>query len=192
MKMAERIIMVLLVLTLAGGGAWLYFSIQHEEQELRDAVARGEFEIREPEEPEPIATTTSSEEEWRIYYPTLVPVTIGSTSVMASVADSLPERIKGLSDTPYLPDGIVKLFAFGTSGEHSIWMKDMFYAIDIIWVAENGTIVHLKEHVSPETFPESFGSPKPAFYVIEANAGFAEKNNITVGDKVVIVLPEQS
>jgi uncharacterized membrane protein (UPF0127 family) len=109
---------------------------------------------------------------------------------MASVADSIAERIKGLSDTPYLPDGVVKLFAFGASGDHSIWMKDMNYPIDIIWVNESGTIIHRKENVSPDTFPESFSPPKPAFYVIEANAGFVEKNGIKIGDEVVIVKTE--
>ncbi len=196
MKIAERIIMVAIVLALVGGGVWLYLSVQDKQKDLRDAVARGEYQIPDAPGEEIVANTegaTSSpatEEEWRRYYPVLIPVTIGSTTVMASLADSIPERIKGLSDTPYLPEGIVKLFAFGAAGEHSIWMKDMNYPIDIIWVAEDGTVVHHKENISPDTYPESFASPTPAYYVIEANAGFVDKEGIKNGDRVVIVLPE--
>lgn len=180
MKITERIVMVLLVLVLIGGGAWIYFSVQHKQQEIRDAVARGEYEIPVKE------AGDEASDDWRTYYPELVPVAIGSTSVQASVADSLPERISGLSNTPYLPEGVVKLFAFGTEGEHSIWMKDMNYPLDIIWVAKSGTIVHIEENIAPETFPESFASPKPAWYVVEANAGFVASTSLKVGDKVVV------
>jgi uncharacterized membrane protein (UPF0127 family) len=180
MKITERIIMVLLILVLIGGGAWIYFSVQHKQQEVRDAVARGEYEIPLEDNKEEVS------DDWQTYYPEVVPIIIGSTTVQASVADSMPERIKGLSNTPYLPEGVVKLFAFGTLGEHSIWMKDMKYAIDIIWVSKEGSIVHIKENVSPETFPESFASPKPAWYVIEANAGFVASTSLKVGDEVVV------
>jgi uncharacterized membrane protein (UPF0127 family) len=78
------------------------------------------------------------------------------------------------------------LFAFGSEGEHSIWMKDMNYAIDIIWVEKSGRIVHLKENATPESYPESFASPKPAWYVIEAPAGFVAKQGIEIGDEVVV------
>ncbi|MEK7462211.1 MAG: DUF192 domain-containing protein [Patescibacteria group bacterium] len=180
MRTAERIVMVILVLVLSGGALWFYLVYQHDRQSLRDAVARGEFQLPLKEE------TVATEDDWRKYYPALVPVVIGSTTVQASVADSIPERIKGLSDTPYLPEGVVKLFAFGAEGEHGIWMKDMNYSIDIIWVAKSGIIVHLEENVAPETYPQSFSSPKPAWYVVEATAGFVAANGIALGDQVVV------
>jgi uncharacterized membrane protein (UPF0127 family) len=193
MKIAERIVMVLLLLVLLGGAVWLYLSFQYKQAEIRDAVAKGEYQIPNKPEEETLPEITDekkvpevTQDEWRTYYPVLVPILIGSTTVQASIADSLPERIKGLSDTPYLPDGIVKLFAFGAEGEHSIWMKDMNYAIDIIWVAKAGQIVHIKQNVSPTTYPESFASPKPAWYVIETPAGFVAKSGIRVGDEVVV------
>ena len=68
-------------------------------------------------------------------------------------------------------------------------MKDMNYGIDILWVAEEGEIVHIEENISPDTFPTSFASPVPAWFVIEANAGFVAQNEITVGDE--IILPTQ-
>jgi uncharacterized membrane protein (UPF0127 family) len=181
MKIAERIVMVLLLFALVGGGAWIYFAVQYERQEMRDAVARGEFQIRPEETP-----TEVDRENWRAIYPNTVPILVGGVPVQASIADSLSERIKGLSDTPFLPDNVVKLFAFGMAGSHSIWMKDMNYSIDILWAAEDGTIVHIEENVSPDTFPNSFSSPEPAWFVVEANAGFVASNTIAIGDKVVL------
>jgi uncharacterized membrane protein (UPF0127 family) len=183
MKIVERVVLVLVFFTFIGGAAWLYFAVQVKHNSVVDAVARGEYEIRE----EPVALPDAdNQSEWRRYYPETLPILIGSTTVLASVADSLPERIAGLSNTPYLPENVVKLFAFASLGSHSIWMKDMKYALDIIWVAEDGSIVHIEEDVKPETYPESFASPTPAWYVIEANTGFVAKHGIKLGDEVVV------
>lgn len=180
MKTTERIVMVLLLLCLICGGAWIYFAVKHEQQSVRDAVARGEYE-------KPIATSTEvSPESWQTLYPNTVKIWIGEVSVQASVADTLPERIQGLSGTPFLPDQVVKLFAFGTAGKHSIWMKDMQYPLDILWLDEEGTIIHIEENVSPDSYPDSFAPSSPALYVIEANAGFTASNTIALGDKVVL------
>lgn len=128
----------------------------------------------------------SPEDAWKIIYPDTKPMSIQNVEVLASVAESWPDRIKGLSGTPYLPDNVVKLFIFDSPGQHSIWMKDMNYAIDIIWVDENGVIVYLEEDASPESYPAMFVPESPAKYVIETTAGFVKKNAVTLGEKVVL------
>lgn len=188
MKIAERIVIVLLLLAIIGGAAWLYFAVQYKQTEVIEAVARGEYEIplEPPERPEAEVAEQNPQADWRTYYPVTVPLSIGSTTVLASVADSLPERIKGLSGTPYLPDGVVKLFVFGAEGLHSIWMKDMLYSLDILWVAKSGEVIHFEENVSPATYPEAFSPPSVAWYVIEAPAGFVASSSIAIGDAVVV------
>jgi len=187
MKNAERIVIVAIILLLGGGAAWGYYAVQEKRSDYRERVANGEFEIRPDEQPLVGSTSTSSDQSnWRSIYPNTVPIVIGTTMVQASVADTLSSRIKGLSGTPYLPENVVKLFAFGVPGSHSIWMKDMRYSIDIIWAAEDGTIVHIEEAVSPDTFPTSFASPTPAWFVVEANEGFVAEHDITVGDSITL------
>jgi hypothetical protein len=127
-----------------------------------------------------------TESPWQDIYPVTSIMSIGSVEVNASVAKTWPQRITGLSDTPYLPEEVVKLFIFDSSAFHSIWMKDMNYAIDIIWVNEDSEIVYIKNDATPESYPESFVSDKPAKYVIETAAGFAAKNEIRVGDTVTL------
>ncbi len=175
MKIAERIILVTLFLVLIAGGAWIYFTVQYEHQKKLDAVARGEFEIYETEE-------VVEESDWRVIYPSTVKAKIGSTTIDVSVADSLPERIQGLSGTPFLPDHVVKLFVFETASNHSIWMKDMNYSLDILWLDKDGLVVHIEENVSPDSYPDSFASLVPALYVVETNAGFVESNSIILGN----------
>lgn len=187
MKNAERIVIVAIVLVLAGAGAWGYYAVQDKRTDYRARVANGEFEIRPDEQSlTGSAVTNSDQSNWRSIYPNTVPIMIGSVAVQASIADTMSSRIKGLSDTPYLPANVVKLFAFGVAGSHSIWMKDMLYPLDIIWAVEDGTIVHIEENVSPDSFPTSFASPTPAWFVIEANAGFVANEQISLGDKIVL------
>jgi uncharacterized membrane protein (UPF0127 family) len=126
------------------------------------------------------------EDTWQSIYPVVVPMTIGNVEVLASVAQSWPDRIKGLSDTPYIPEQVVKLFVFDSPGFHSIWMKDMNYAIDIIWVDDAQKVVHVEKGAAPESYPAMFVPEIPAKYVIETAAGFVEKNTITVGSAVVL------
>ena len=187
MKIAERIVMVLLLFSLVGGGAWIYFSVQHMERKERaeiDAiVASRSYEIPLKSEGSEFETAP---EEWRVVYPNTIPISIGGIALQASVADTLPKRIKGLSDTPFLPDNVVKVFSFGTPGPHSIWMKDMNYAIDILWTDNDGMVVHIEENVSPESYPDAFASPEPAWYVIETNAGFVSRNEIKTGDEMML------
>jgi uncharacterized membrane protein (UPF0127 family)/cbb3-type cytochrome oxidase subunit 3 len=125
-------------------------------------------------------------EAWRAYFPETMPMKVGETLVRASVADTEKEKKRGLSGTPDLPEGVVKLFVFEADGAHPIWMKDMLYPIDILWVNAAGTVVHIEPNVVPETFPTVFSSPVPARYVIETAAGFAARHDIAVGAEVTL------
>ena len=119
-------------------------------------------------------------------YPNTKSMVIKDVTVRASVAQTWPERIQGLSDTPYLPEDVVKLFVFDSPGMHSIWMKDMNYPIDILWVDEAGVIVHIEEKASPESYPAMFVPNTEARYVIETVAGFVVSKGIAEGDSVVL------
>ena len=116
------------------------------------------------------------------WYAPLISFTLGEITLQASIADTDEERAQGLSDTPYIPAGVAKLFIFDTSEKLSFWMKDMNYPIDIFWVNEEGRVVHIVEAAKPDSYPgTSFAPPVPAKYVIETKASFAKENNIEVG-----------
>jgi hypothetical protein len=114
-------------------------------------------------------------------------VRIGDTIVVAEVADTQALQVQGLSNRSSLPAGEGMLFVFDEEGGHSIWMKDMQFAIDIVWAASNGTIITIEERVSPNTYPQTFSAAEPrARYVLEVPAGFIDTTGVGVGDKIVV------
>ena len=111
-------------------------------------------------------------------------VRLADTSVTAEIARTKAERVRGLSGRAALAAGRGMLFIFPASGRHGIWMRDMNFAIDIIWLNEAKKIVHLKRSVSPDTYPESFRPSEPARYVLELSAGWSAEHGLRVGDTV--------
>jgi hypothetical protein len=175
---------VLVVMT----GLFAYFTYENNKNNSELQVSKDSeafvSQIAKSVMDSPEETVTKSP--WQEIYPFTSVMSIGNVVVNASVAKTWSERITGLSNTPYLPEEVAKLFVFDSSALHSIWMKDMNYAIDIIWVDEESKIVYTKNDATPESYPESFVSDKPARYVIETVAGFVSKNNIKVGDTVTL------
>lgn len=98
------------------------------------------------------------------------------------IADTSFERMRGLSNRSRLSLNEGMLFIFPRSDYHGIWMKDMRFPIDIIWLDRIMTIVDLKENITPDTFPTVFYPQKVAKHVLEVNAGFAAKHALKIGD----------
>ncbi len=117
-------------------------------------------------------------------FPTIPVVHIDGLPMRVEIADSLEERTKGLSGRESLRDLNGLLFIFPTVDFHQIWMKDMNFSIDIIWIDENLEVIEITKGVSPNTFPKKFRSQKPVKYIIETNARYTEIVGIRVGEKV--------
>lgn len=76
------------------------------------------------------------------------------------------------------------LFVYDEPGDYRFWMKDTKIPLDMFWIDSNKQIVHIERDVQPSSYPKSFGSTKPAKYVLETNAGFADKYKIKNRDNV--------
>lgn len=113
-------------------------------------------------------------------------VSIRGSEISVEIAATPEARTLGLSGRPTLPDGAGLLFVFPRNSDWSFWMKDMLFSIDIVWISAERRIVHIERSVPPESFPASFRPDAPARYVLEVNAGVAERSGWTVGDVVEI------
>jgi uncharacterized membrane protein (UPF0127 family) len=114
-------------------------------------------------------------------------IDIGDVSLRIEVANTEEERITGLSGRTVLSrkaDGL--LFVFEKSNYYGIWMKDMKFPIDIIWIDETYEVVDIDENVLPESFPTVYKPTKPVLYVLETNAHYVKSQGIAVRDKVVL------
>lgn len=111
---------------------------------------------------------------------------VDTVALEVSVADDSEERRQGLSGTDSLGELEGKLFIFETADTHGFWMKDMLYPIDILWIDEDLTIVHIAESATPDSYPTVFKPSVPARFVLETNASFVGTYKITVGTKVTL------
>lgn len=109
---------------------------------------------------------------------------IKDKSLRVELAKSEEEKIRGLSGRETLEEDKGMFFIFDKPGFYSFWMKDMLFPIDIIWIDENYRIVDITENALPESFPATFQPKTPAKFVLEVNAGWAEKNDIQINDTI--------
>jgi uncharacterized protein len=112
-------------------------------------------------------------------------IQINDIKIKAELADTQKERTQGLSLRKSLEDRDGMLFVFDNEDLHGIWMKDMNFSIDILWIDEDYKIIDIKNDARPESYPEVFFPNENAKYVLEINAGFVEMNNIKIKDKII-------
>jgi uncharacterized membrane protein (UPF0127 family) len=105
--------------------------------------------------------------------------------VVAEVADSHEQRVRGLGGRDGLPAGHAMLFTGMKEDRAGIWMKDMRFAIDVLWFDCRLRLVSVAENVVPESWPRMFHPARPAQYILEVPAGFIARYRIAVGDSIV-------
>ena len=99
-----------------------------------------------------------------------------------------PEELrKGLSDRPYLAPRNGMLFMFSSVGVQSMWMPNMNFPLDIVWIDSNQIVTKIQENVQPcymNKSCKSYSSDNPVKYAIELNAGDAQRIGLYVGLKL--------
>ncbi len=114
-------------------------------------------------------------------------VKISDAKVRAEIADTQLKRIEGLMSRKTLPANEGMLFIFDDENHHGIWMMNMGFPIDIVWIDRNLEIVDIAEDAQPCTFNCPIYQPdEKALYVLEVNSGFVGKNKLRIGDSVSI------
>jgi len=120
-------------------------------------------------------------------------VTSKDLTIQVKIADEPKEHQTGLADFSSLPLGEGMLFVFDKSASYVFWMKNVEFAIDIIWIDENKKIVDIASNVPPE--PDKgekeltrYKPKSDAKYVLEINAGISALHNLQIGDQVAFEL----
>lgn len=138
-------------------------------QKKKPTISPEDYLFLEPEKPSP---------------PRYVSLTLGNKTIRAEHAYDLRKQIKGLSGRKGIDANSGLFYTFPSEGSYYFWMRGMLFSIDIIWIGTDGRVVDIHENLSPDTFPKKFTSREPAMYVLEVQAGFAKRNNISVGTQV--------
>ena len=103
--------------------------------------------------------------------------------IPVEVADTVEKRSLGLGKRSGLENGWGMLFVFEKRKQHGFWMKDMQFPLDIIWL-DNHRIVHILRNVQPAKSgnnPSVMIPPVAGNFVLEIDAGYADKLNLQVG-----------
>jgi len=116
----------------------------------------------------------------RVYFP-------NGEFVVAELALSWEQRAKGLMFREEMAANKGMLFLFEEEANHSFWMKNVRFPIDILWLDREKRIVHMVKRVPPcKKDPCPTYSPvRPSVYVLELSAGKTDEMGLKPGDRLV-------
>lgn len=118
-------------------------------------------------------------------------LSVDGATFNVEIASTILEQSRGLSFRPSLGANDGMLFIFGSGSTQTFWMKDMNFALDMIWISGN-TVAGFAQNVpAPASGVQIwqlplYTSPANIDKVLEVNAGTVAQYNIKVGDAVTI------
>ncbi|MEB3196300.1 MAG: DUF192 domain-containing protein [Candidatus Sericytochromatia bacterium] len=116
-------------------------------------------------------------------------VELAGRRIPVDVAWDQASRTKGLSGRPCLARGTGLVLGFDTPSRTGIWMPDMNFAIDVLFVRD-GRVIDLYEAAQPCVPDEPcpvFGPGVPVDYVLEVPAGSAQEWGVAKGAAIQLV-----
>src|SRR3989337_2324833 len=108
--------------------------------------------------------------------------------IMAEVAITHDEHIRGLRFREHLADDSGMLFIYPLDGIHGIWMKNCLVSLDLLWLDRDNRIIYMKERVPPcraEPCP-TYKPPLKSRYVLEVHEGLADKEGLVPGSQLFL------
>lgn len=113
------------------------------------------------------------------------PALVGKSPILLVRVSTQQDLRRGLSGQTELKEGTGLLFVFDYSDKHGIWMKDMNFPIDVVWLDSELYVVTIKKDFSPSSYPEIAYPTMNSSYVLELPAGFLNTHHIDIGDKLL-------
>jgi uncharacterized protein len=94
-----------------------------------------------------------------------------------------PERERGLMFRRFLAKDRGMLFEFKAEQVVTMWMKNTYLPLDMIFISRTGKIVAVAENAAPLS-EKIISSEVPAYAVLEVNAGTIARIGVRIGDSV--------
>ncbi len=117
-------------------------------------------------------------------------VRIGRTAYRVELALTRGERAQGLSGRLALEPDAAMLFVYDDDGAQTFWMPNMRFPLDMVWIKSDCTVRGVTADVPnpPADVPlgdlPRYPSTEPVRFVLEINAGQAERHGIVAGGRV--------
>lgn len=107
----------------------------------------------------------------------------GTHRIEIEVAESEPEKAHGLMFRQSLGDNAGMLFPYSPPQEITMWMRNTFIPLDMIFIRADGTVLRVEAHTEPHS-ERIIPSRGDATGVLEMKAGSAERLGLKPGDRV--------
>ncbi|HQW10263.1 MAG TPA: DUF192 domain-containing protein [Steroidobacteraceae bacterium] len=99
------------------------------------------------------------------------------------VADTPPRQAQGLMFVRDLAPDAGMLFQSQAPRVMSMWMKNTYIPLDMLFIDAKGRVVHIAAQTKPHSL-DTISSNEPVTMVLELRGGEAGKREIAVGDRV--------
>lgn len=93
------------------------------------------------------------------------------------------EHRRGLMEVRELPEWSGMLFVYPDAARRSMWMKNTYIPLDMLFIRTDGTIASIATDTEPLSL-RSIASGEPVTYVLELNAGITQKLGIDTDSRV--------
>jgi uncharacterized membrane protein (UPF0127 family) len=104
------------------------------------------------------------------------------------VALSPEQQRRGLMFVRQMPERTGMLFIYESDEYHSMWMKNTFISLDMVFARSDGTVSSIIRDTVPQTLTSQV-STEPVRYVLELNAGTTRRLNIGVKSQLLWQTP---
>jgi uncharacterized membrane protein (UPF0127 family) len=113
---------------------------------------------------------------------TLVTAT-GEHVIDIEVAQTPEEKARGLMFRTRMPEGTGMLFPFGEPQELSMWMRNTYVSLDMVFIRADGVVHRIESRTEPLS-ERIISSRGPVTAVLELAAGVASRLGLKAGDRV--------
>lgn len=120
-------------------------------------------------------------------------IVINNNSISTEIAETPAERQRWLTfRNEELPLNSALLLVYDKPDLYSLWLLNIQFNLDLIWLDGAGNIVYIKQDAAPcmntlDAAQCTYKNTIPARYVLAATTGFINYHNITIDSKIKLV-----
>ena len=100
------------------------------------------------------------------------------------LATDFEQQRRGLMFVRDLPERTGMLFVYEEETIHSMWMKNTYIPLDIVFARSDGTVSSVIRDTEPQSL-RSLRSIEPVSFVLELNAGVTRRYNIGNNSRLI-------
>jgi uncharacterized membrane protein (UPF0127 family) len=117
---------------------------------------------------------------------------LGDGIFKVTVASTQTAREQGLSGKSELDADHALLMVFPSEDQWGIWMKNMNFPIDIVWMNKGKKVVYIQKNAPFDNQTTIYKPEKSALYVVELPAGTTSKKSIMVGETAIFQINSEA